>query len=174
MEAYVVIALIGIGLLAAELLLPTGGILALFGIAGLVLGGILAITSDSSSADWVGGALIALAILSAISFLYITRKVVRTTRDLPPLAGTEEMVGAEAEARSTIDPTGSVFMRGTLWSARLADGSPPLAFGDRVTVEAVDGLTLVVGPAASPAQPSQITNRANTNKVTPNRVEGAS
>jgi membrane-bound serine protease (ClpP class) len=169
METFVVIALIGIGLLAAELLLPTGGILALLGIAGLVAGGILAINSDSSSADWVGGALIAFAILSAISFFYITRKVVHTTRDLPPLAGTEEMVGAEAEARSTIDPSGSVFMRGTLWSARLAEGVGPVQFGDRVKVEAVDGLTLVVGPVATPAQQSPVINRVTTNKV-----EGAS
>ena len=58
------------------------------------------------------------------------------------------MVGGEAEARSAIDPTGKAFMRGTLWSARLADGVGPVRFGDRVTVEAVDGLTLVVRPAS--------------------------
>jgi membrane-bound serine protease (ClpP class) len=144
MEAFVVIALVGIGLLAAELLLPTGGILALLGIIGLVVGGILALGSDSNSADWIGGALIALAVLSAISFFLITRKVVRTTRFLPKRGGTEEMVGGEAEARSAIAPTGKAFMRGTLWSARLADGAEPVAYGDRVKVEAVDGLTLVV------------------------------
>jgi membrane-bound serine protease (ClpP class) len=163
MEAFVVIALIGFGLLAAELLLPTGGILALLGIAGLVTGGILALGSDSGSADWVGGGLITFAVLSGITFLYISRKVFHTTRDLPPLAGTEEMVGGEAEARSAIDPTGKVFMRGTLWSARLAAGVGPIGFGDRVTVEAVDGLTLVVREA-TPAQHSQVTNK----------VEGAS
>jgi membrane-bound serine protease (ClpP class) len=164
MEAFVIIALIGFGLLAAELLLPTGGILAVLGIAGLVVGGILALESDSGSADWVGGALITFAILSGITFLYITRKVVRSTRDLPKLAGTEEMVGGEAEARSAIDPTGKVFMRGTLWSARLAAGAEPVRFGDRVTVEAVDGLTLVVRPVAGPAQHSRVTNE----------IEGAS
>ena len=152
MEAFVIIALIGFGLLAAELLLPTGGVLALFGIAGLVTGGILALNSDSSSADWAGGALITFAILSGITFLYLTRKVVHTTRDLPKRAGTEEMIGGEAEARSAIDPTGSVFMRGTLWSARLAAGVEPVRFGDRVTVEAVDGLTLVVRPLSEPNQ----------------------
>jgi membrane-bound serine protease (ClpP class) len=151
METFVVIALIGLGLLAAELLLPTGGILALFGIAGLVVGGILALGSDDSAADWIGGALITFAILAGISFLYISRKVLRTTRHLPKLAGTEEMVGSEAEARSAIDPTGKVFMRGTLWSARLADGVQPVEFGDKVQVEAVDGLTLVVRPVATPA-----------------------
>jgi membrane-bound serine protease (ClpP class) len=158
MEAFVIIALIGIGLLAAELLLPTGGILALLGIAGLVVGGILALGSSDTAADWIGGALITLAILSAISFFYITRKVLHTTRKLPKRAGTEEMVGGEAEARSAIDPTGKVFMRGTLWSARLADGVGPVGFGDRVTVEAVDGLTLVVRPISTPAEPSPVSN----------------
>jgi membrane-bound serine protease (ClpP class) len=163
MEAFVIIALIGFGLLAAELLLPTGGILAVFGIAGLVTGGILALGSSDSAADWIGGALITLAILSGISFLYISRKVLRTTRHLPKRAGTEEMVGGEAEARSAIDPTGKVFMRGTLWSARLADGVSPVQFGDRVRVEAVDGLTLVVGPVAAAAhQPETIDPRPTT------------
>jgi membrane-bound serine protease (ClpP class) len=151
MEAFVVIALIGIGLLAAELLLPTGGILALFGIAGLVVGGILALGSNDNAADWVGGALITLAVLSGISFFFITRRVVRTTRFLPKRGGIEEMIGGEAEARSSIDPDGKVFMRGTLWSARLADGVGPVRFGDKVQVEAVDGLTLVVRPVATPA-----------------------
>jgi len=151
MEAFAIVALIGIGLLAAELLLPTGGILALFGIAGLVVGGILALGSSDSAADWIGGALITLAVLSGITFFFITRRVVRTTRFLPKRGGTEEMVGGVAEARSTIDPTGKVFMRGTLWSARLADGVGPVKFGDKVQVEAVDGLTLVVRPVATPA-----------------------
>jgi membrane-bound serine protease (ClpP class) len=156
MEAFVVIALIGFGLLAAELLLPTGGILALFGIAGLVAGGILALGSSDSAADWIGGALITIAVLSGVSFFLITRRVVRTTRFLPKRGGTEEMVGGEAEARSSIDPTGKVFMRGTLWSARLADGVGPVGFGDKVQVEAVDGLTLVVRPVATTAQVPQV------------------
>jgi membrane-bound serine protease (ClpP class) len=169
MEAFAIIALIGIGLLAAELLLPTGGILAALGIAGLVVGGILALGSDSNSADYVGAALITLAVLSAISFFYISRKVIRSTRHLPKLAGTEEMVGGEAEARSAIDPTGKAFMRGTLWSARLADGVDRVGFGDRVTVEAVDGLTLVVRPVLTPGRQSLA---GNPGPSTP--TEGAS
>lgn len=161
MEAFAVIALIGIGLLAAELLLPTGGALAALGVAGLVVGGILAIGSSDSAGDYIGGALITLAILSGASFLYISRKVIRSTLHLPKRAGTEEMVGGEAEARSTIDPTGQAFMRGTLWSARLADGVSPARVGDRVRVEAVDGLTLVVRPVADPAvrEPEQSEQR---------------
>ena len=58
--------------------------------------------------------------------------------------GTEEMIGASAEARSSIDPDGRVWLGGTIWSARLAEGATPVRLGDRVKVEAVDGLTLVV------------------------------
>src|SRR3954466_12627042 len=146
MEAFVVTALIGLGLLLAELLLPTGGILAFLGVAGLTGAGIVALGSDSSAADYVGGALITLGVVSAISFYFITRKVLAAHRNQHVRTGTEEMIGSSAEARSSIDPDGRVWLGGTIWSARLAPGSSPVGLGDRVTVEAVDGLTLVVRP----------------------------
>jgi membrane-bound serine protease (ClpP class) len=155
MEAFVVVALAGFALLLAELLLPTGGVLAALGAAGLIAGGIVALDSDSSAADYVGPALITLGILSAVSFYFVARKVIEAHRDQPVRTGTDELVGAGAEARSTIDPEGKVWLEGTLWNARLANGSAPVQLGDRVTVEAVDGLTLVVRPQPQPAQTSR-------------------
>ena len=152
METFVVIALVGFALLLAELLLPTGGVLAALGAAGLVAGGIVALGSDSSAADYAGPGLITLGILSGLTFYFVARKVIEAHRDQPVRTGTEELVGASAEARSTIDPEGKVWLEGTLWSARLAGGSGPARLGDRVTVEAVDGLTLVVRPEPQPAQ----------------------
>lgn len=146
MEAYVVIAIIGLGVLLAELLLPTGGILAAIGILGLTAAGIVAFGSDSGTADYAGGGLIALGILSALVFYFVGRKVIEAHRDPRVRTGTEEMIGASAEARSSIDPEGRVWLGGTIWSARLAAGSEPVRLGDRVRVEAVDGLTLVVRP----------------------------
>lgn len=146
MEAFVVIALIGFGLLLAELLLPTGGILAAIGVAGLTAAGIVALGSSGEAADYIGGALIALGVISAISFYFVTRKVLAARRQPQVRTGTEGLVGASGEARSSIDPEGRVFLGGTIWSARLAAGSEPIGLGDRVRVEAVDGLTLVVSP----------------------------
>ena len=151
MEAYVVIALIGLGLLLAELLLSTGGVLAAIGVAGLTAAGIVALGSDSSAADYIGGALIALGVLSAISFYFITRKVIAAHREEPVRTGSEELVGASAEVRSTLDPEGQVWVEGALWGARLAGGNGRIGVGDRVTVDAVEGLTLVVRPEAPPA-----------------------
>jgi membrane-bound serine protease (ClpP class) len=147
MDAYLVIALIGIGLLLAELLLPTGGGLAVVGAAGRVAGGILALTSDSDStfADIAGPALITLGVLSVISFYLVGRKVVRAQREEPTRGGSD-LIGLSAEARTALDPGGQVWVEGALWSARLLDDAAPLQPGDRVTVEAIDGLTLLVRP----------------------------
>jgi len=146
MEAFVVIALIGLGLLLAELLLPTGGVLAAIGVAGLTAAGIVALGSDSSAADYIGGALIALGVLCGISFYFVTRKVVAAHREPRVRTGTEELVGSSGEARTSINPAGRVWLAGTIWSARLAAEAEPVRAGDRVRVEAVDGLTLVVRP----------------------------
>jgi membrane-bound serine protease (ClpP class) len=156
MDAFVVVALVGVGLLVAELLLPTGGVLAVLGVLGLIAGGVLALTADSGSTatDIAGPALIAVGILSGITFYFVTRKVIAAHRDSPVRTGREEMIGSSAEARSSIDPEGQAWADGSNWSARLADGASPARPGDRVVIEAIEGLTLIVRPgnAQQPAE----------------------
>ncbi|MDQ2631358.1 MAG: hypothetical protein M3Y75_10390 [Actinomycetota bacterium] len=146
MELFVLIAIIGIGLLAAELLLPTGGVLAVLGVIGLTGAGIVAFSSDNDIADYAGGGLIALGILSGITFYFVSRKVWEAHRNERVRTGSEEMIGASAEARTSIEPEGQVWIGGALWRARLAAGASPVRVGGRVRVEAVEGLTLVVHP----------------------------
>jgi membrane-bound serine protease (ClpP class) len=153
MDLFVLVALVGVALLLAELLLSTGGVLAALGAAGLIAGGVIALTadSDSSAAEWAGPALITLGILSAVSFYFIGRKVLEAHRDQPVRAGHEELIGAPAEVRTSLDPEGQVWIEGALWRARLRGDGEPLRPGDRVTVEAIEGLTLLVRPEPSPA-----------------------
>ena len=152
MDFFVVLALIGVALLLAELLLPTGGVLAVLGAAGLVAGGIAALESDASNADFIGPALIALGLLSLVTFFVIARKVIEAHRDEPVRTGSEELVGSLAEARTALDPEGQVWIEGALWRARVGDGDGSVRLGDRVRVDAVEGLTLVVRPASPPDQ----------------------
>lgn len=154
MELFVALALAAIVLLLAELALPTGGALAALGAAGLVASGVVALGSDSEAADYAGPALIAAGVLAAITFYFVAGKVLAAHRNRAVRTGTEELVGATAEARSTIDPDGQVWLEGTLWSARLVGGAAPARLGDRVRVEAVEGLTLVVATDTPAAQPS--------------------
>jgi membrane-bound ClpP family serine protease len=157
MDAFVVVALIGVALLIAELLLPTGGVLAALGAGGLIAGGVLALTADSSSSasDWAGPALITLGVLSIVSFYAVARKVLAAHRAPPGGGGHEELLGARGEARTALDPDGQVLLGGALWRARLAGGGGPLRPGDRVTVEAIDGLTLTVRPETPIESPSE-------------------
>ena len=154
MDTFVVIALAAFALLLAELMLPTGGALAAIGALGLIAAGIVALGSDNSAADYAGPALITLGILSAVSFYFVAGKVIVAQRQGSVRTGSGELVGAVAEARSTIDPEGQVWIEGALWRARLAAGGSPVQPGDRVGVEAIEGLTLVVRPESPPAEPS--------------------
>lgn len=147
MEAALIVAFVGFALLAFELLLSTSGVLAALGAIGLVVAGVLALESSSGVADVVGPALIVLGLLSIVAFWLITRKVLEAHRDVPVRTGAEELIGSLAEVRSTLDPEGQVFAGGTVWGARLgagAGGDGPARLGDRVRVEAIEGLTLVV------------------------------
>jgi membrane-bound ClpP family serine protease len=155
MDAYALIALAAVVLLVAELLLPTGGLLAVLGALGLIAAGVVALDSNSSTGDWAGPALITAGVLAAISFYFVTRKVLAAHQDEDVRTGTEEMVGSTAEVRNTLDPEGQVWSGGTLWSARLTGGEGPARPGDRVVIEAVDGLTLVVKPEQPAAQTAE-------------------
>jgi membrane-bound ClpP family serine protease len=157
MDVFVVVALVGVALLLAELLLSTGGVLAALGAAALIAGGVLALTADSgsSASDWAGPALITLGLLSIASFYFITRKVLAAHRERPGGGGHEELLGARGEVRTALDPDGQVLLGGAIWRARLAGDGGPLRPGDRVTVEAIDGLTLTVRPEAPSESPSE-------------------
>jgi membrane-bound ClpP family serine protease len=85
-------------------------------------------------------------VLSIVSFYFVTRKVLEAHRDQPVRGGREELIGASAEVRTPPDPEGQVALGGAIWRARRTGEGAPLRPGDRVTVEAVEGLTLVVRP----------------------------
>lgn len=154
MSAYLIVALVAAGLLLAEAVLPTGGALGAIGVLGFFAAGVIGLAEGGTTADVIGGALIALAVASGLVLWFVVHKVYEVQRDNPPKMGPEEMVGGGAEARTGIaaNGTGQVFTHGTLWAARLATGAEPAQPGDRVVIEAVDGLTLVVRPQPQPLQ----------------------
>ena len=148
MEVVYVIAAIAIAVMLTELLLPTGGLLAVVGAVGLVAAGVIAIGDDADSGTYIGSGLITLGILSLATALIVGRKVLDAHRDEPIRTGWEELVGMDAEVRDPLDPVGQIYVEGALWKARVPDGEPAISIGTRVRVESVDGLTLVVRPSA--------------------------
>lgn len=159
MDAFAVVALIAVVLLLAELLAPTGGTLAVLGAIGLVAAGVIAL--ESNEADWIGPALITAGVLSAATAYVVGRKVLAAQTDNPVETGRRSMIGSVVEVRTTLDPEGQVWNEGALWRARLQDEGAPARPGDRVVVESVEGLTLVVRKAAATTSDPQVSQGAN-------------
>jgi membrane-bound serine protease (ClpP class) len=59
------------------------------------------------------------------------------------LTGPQAMIGHTAIARTALNPTGQVEIRGELWQAALR-GQPSLPIGSTVSVRSVEGLVLIV------------------------------
>jgi membrane protein implicated in regulation of membrane protease activity len=58
-----------------------------------------------------------------------------------PQVGAETLIGASAEVVADCRPVGRVRVQGELWSARCEEGARR---GERVRIQAIDGLMLVV------------------------------
>jgi len=160
MDLVLIIAVAAAGLFLVELLLPTGGALAVIGAIGLVGAGVLALGEDSEIADYVGPGLITLGVLSVITFFVITPKILRSQGRGSVQTGWEELIGREAEVREPLDPVGQIWIEGALWKARVDDGAPAVEPGRRVLVDAVDGLTLVVRPATGESTEAEAPNES--------------
>ena len=149
MTATIVLLLVlAVALFIAEAHVPSG-ILGILGVAALV-GAALVYRHQGHSLPVV--VIVAVALLLAVLVLLAGRKALAAHRNEPVRTGYEEMPGKIAEARSNLDPDGKVFIQGAIWGARLADQEERVSVGDRVVVESVDGLTLVVAPVTATEQ----------------------
>jgi len=142
--AIVLLLVLALALFIAEAHVPSG-ILGILGIGALVGAGLIYRHEGHSLPVVV---IVAVALVLGVLVLLAARKVLHSYRNEPVRTGYEEMAGAAAEVRSPLDPEGQVFLKGAIWHARLRSGEGRVDVGDRVRVESVDGLTLVVRPEA--------------------------
>lgn len=85
-----------------------------------------------------------LATVGTLGFFWLVIRKAAEAQRIGPVFNPNAVLGQLGEARTTLDPTGAVYVGGELWSARSA---APVAPGDRVRVTKVDGLILEVVPA---------------------------
>lgn len=132
---------VGIVLLAAELLTPGALFLMFFGIGAIAVG----LLSGVGLAGPLWTQVILFAVLSLVSLFALRRALVARLHLSDPSAKIDRLVGETALALEDIavDALGKVELRGTTWSARNI-GETPLSQGQRSTVVRVEGLTLWV------------------------------
>jgi membrane-bound serine protease (ClpP class) len=90
--------------------------------------------------------IVAVAGVLAVATLIAARKVA-SAATRRPTCGPETLIGRLGTVREPLAPLGQVLVDGSLWRARETwpdAGAPAVAGGDRVVVERVDGLTLLV------------------------------
>ena len=140
---------LGFALIAVELFVPSFGILGVGGVIAVVFGSIILMDTDVPGFAINTGLIAAMGLGAALTFFVIVYLAARSHRN-PRVSGTESLVGQEAEAIDEFsNGKGRVHVEGEDWSARGPDG---IGAGDRVEIEAVDGLILKVRPAAPSSQ----------------------
>ena len=85
---------------------------------------------------------IVVSLMTVGYFWWAIRGVIEAQRQ-KPVQDPAALLGQVAEVRTALDPIGSVYLAGELWSAR---GKEECAVGAKVKVVDVDGLTLNVIP----------------------------
>ncbi|UJA18894.1 nodulation protein NfeD [Thermoleophilia bacterium SCSIO 60948] len=146
----VALLLLGIGLIIAEAYVVSG-VLGIAGIISIALGGLFLFDTQSDVVAVSVPAVIVLAVVLGGFAVFAGRKAMQARHE-PVRTGEEEMVGMIGRVREPLDPAGLVFVAGALWKARGAAGLSGDELEElrrresRVTVVAVDGLTLAVVP----------------------------
>lgn len=135
---------LGIALMAAEAVSPTFGVLGVGGAIAFVAGGVMLFDADVPGYGVPLSLLLGLAALSALAIIGGGGMAWRA-RQRPVVAGLAQATGAVGEVLSIDDDGGWARVGGERWRVV---AQVPLAPGQRVRVNAVDGLTLLVEPVA--------------------------
>jgi len=138
----------GIGLLTLDVRLRRLGPLTAMGMLAFVAGSFVLFGGVADAIDvspWL------IWSFAAAALLYWGFGLTVAVQSRERLTSTQRgLVGLVGEARGELKPDGPVFVKGTLWRGRSADG--PIPAGTKVRVRGVDGLILRVEPEP-PASP---------------------
>ena len=131
---------VGIGLIIAEALSPSFGILGAGGLAAFMMGGIMLFDSELDAFRIGWPVLLAVGVIGG-GFILVTVTLAMRIRQQSVTTGTGRMRGQHGIVLADFSASGQVRVAGEIWQASCPTS---LSKGDRVVVTAVDGLTLSV------------------------------
>jgi membrane-bound serine protease (ClpP class) len=141
---YAGLALVGLGIamMIAEVFMPSFGVLGIGGLAAFVIGSIILMDTDAPGFGLSLGLVGGIALVAGITMFGTVWLAVRARRR-PVTTGAEQLVGAEGIALGDIAGTGRIRVFGEEWRV---ESDQPVADGQRVVIESIEGLTLKVRP----------------------------
>ena len=138
--AGLMLIILAIALFIAEAFITSHGVLGVGGTIAMLMGSVMLIDSAAPSLQISWAVIVPVVALSAAMFIVTVTLAVRVHRDKVD-TGREGMIGLEGEARTDIHASGQVFVRGEYWNAWSRE---PIKAGERIRVEAIEGLKLRV------------------------------
>ncbi len=136
------LVILGVGMMVAEVFAPSFGALGLGGLVAFVIGSIVLMDTDTPGLALNRGLVGGVAAVAGAAMLGTIWMATRARRR-PVSTGAEQLVGDVAEATGDFTDHGQVLIYGELWNAVSAK---PVARGQRMRIDRVDGLTLHVSP----------------------------
>src|SRR5437763_4178195 len=133
----------GAGMLIAVADLPTYGVLGIGGVAALAAGAGIAVNDSGAGAALVIFVVAVVAVLAIVLAAVVLRQGL-TVSHRRVATGPEALIGRVGVLRRAPAPIGQVFVDGALWQAKPCMEEAPVAEGEAVVVERVNGLTLGV------------------------------
>ncbi|TCK04168.1 NfeD family protein [Marinobacterium mangrovicola] len=132
--------LLGLGLIAAEAMMPSFGVLGVGGLIAFVIGSIILMDTDIPAFQVALPVVAALAVTTGV-LLFAVLGMALKAHHRPAVMGPAAMKEREAEIEQVYGDQVLARFEGELWEVRCAE---PLKAGDRVRIHEIDGLTLVV------------------------------
>ncbi len=133
---------LGVGMMIAEFFVPSFGALGFGGLVAFVIGSIVLMDTDSPGMALSRGLVGGVAAVAG-SLMLGTIWLAMRARRRPVATGHEQMVGDIAEAVDAFSGRGQVRIYGELWNAVT---EKPVAAGQQLRIDRVQGLTLHVSP----------------------------
>jgi len=152
--AALALILLGFALLAAELLTPAFGVLGVGGVIAFMVGGLLLFDRDVPGLGVPLPLLFGLSLTSAAAVLLGGSMALRA-RKARVVSGSEAMLGATGLVTAVDGTKAWAQVQGERWQVA---GESPLALGQAVRVQAVEGLVLRVEPVSDEPNPSHKEN----------------
>ncbi len=141
--AGLLLIMLGVGLFIAEAFITSHGVLGIGGAIAMAIGSVMLIESASPYLRISWSVIVPVVALSALLFIITVGLAVRVQREKAD-TGKEGMIGLEGTAKTDIHAEGQVFVRGEYWNAW---SDEPVRAGERVKIEAIEGLKLKVKKA---------------------------
>ncbi len=148
--------LLGLALMVAEAFTPSLGVLGIGGAVAFALGGTILIDTEVPGFEISWPVIGAVAVMSLGFTLIVVRLAYRAHRR-KVLSGSEELIGATGEVLDWSGRKGHVRVHSERWNA-ISDQA--IARGQEISVTAIDGLILRVGPRETDSEIGKETSHA--------------